>query len=151
MSITLLCLVKGNTTAKAFSVKIGRDETISELKKTIKAEKAPEFDSFPANKLKLWKVEIPDEQEDALLNLSLQENALLPTREIGEYWTKPPKKHIHVIVETPEMFEQFRRRTLPVTSVPEENDSLKRRKIEEGNPNYLKVIIFGLSFTYSIS
>ena len=39
-------------------------------------------------------------------------------------------------------------------SVPEETDSIKLRKIEEGdlaNPNYPKVIIFGLSFTYSIS
>ncbi|PKK55564.1 hypothetical protein RhiirC2_802060, partial [Rhizophagus irregularis] len=47
--------VKGNTLANAFSVKISRDEPISELKKAIKAEKAPEFDSFPADKLKLWK------------------------------------------------------------------------------------------------
>ena len=64
MSITLFCLVKGNTTANAFSVKISRDEPISELKDAIKAKKAPEFDNFPADKLKLWKVEIPGDRDD---------------------------------------------------------------------------------------
>jgi hypothetical protein len=104
MSITLLCLVKGNTLANAFSVKISREEPISELKKAIKAEKAPEFDNFPADKLKPWKVTIPDDQDDLLNNLSLDdEPELLATREIGDYWTeKPPKKHIHVIVSPPE-------------------------------------------------
>jgi hypothetical protein len=42
------------------------------LKKVIKAEKAPEFDNFPADKLKLWKVEIPGDH-DHLRNLSLQD------------------------------------------------------------------------------
>ncbi|EXX68905.1 hypothetical protein RirG_100740 [Rhizophagus irregularis DAOM 197198w] len=46
MSITLFCLVKGNTTANAFSIRISRDEPVSELKKAVKAEKAPEFDLF---------------------------------------------------------------------------------------------------------
>ncbi|CAG8843058.1 14438_t:CDS:1, partial [Gigaspora margarita] len=104
MTITLFCLVKGNTTVNAFSVKISRDESISELKKAIKAEKAPEFDNFPANRLKLWKKEIPDDQDDLLSNLSLNDgDELLATREIGDYWTeKPPKRHIHVLVSPPE-------------------------------------------------
>src|SRR5436305_3477723 len=104
MSITLLCLIKGNTLANAFSVKISRDEPVSELKKSIKAEKAPEFDNFPADRLKLWNVKIPDDQDDHLSNLSLQDQVeLLATRDIGDYWTeKPLKKHIHVLVEPPE-------------------------------------------------
>ena len=43
------------------------------LKDAIKAKKAPEFDNFPADKLKLWKVEIPDDHDDPLNNLSLQD------------------------------------------------------------------------------
>jgi hypothetical protein len=103
MSITLFCLVKGNTTANAFSVKINRDEPISELKDAIKAKKSPEFDNFPADRLRLWKKEIPDDQDDLLSNLILNdEPELLATREIGDYWTeKPPKRHIHVIVKLP--------------------------------------------------
>ncbi|GBB85381.1 hypothetical protein RclHR1_11930007 [Rhizophagus clarus] len=103
MSITLFCLVKGNTTANAFSVKISKDEPVSELKKAIKAEKAPEFDNFPADKLKLWKVTIPGDQDDQLRNLILQDSdELLAINDIGDYWpTSPPKKHIHVIVKLP--------------------------------------------------
>ncbi|PKY32815.1 hypothetical protein RhiirB3_475619, partial [Rhizophagus irregularis] len=96
--------VKGNTTANAFSVKISRDEPVSELKKVIKAEKAPEFDNFPADKLRLWKVEIGgDHLDDQLKNLKLNGNdELSAINEIGEYWTEtPPKKHIHVLVEPP--------------------------------------------------
>src|SRR5688572_19980673 len=104
MSITLFCLIKGNTIANAFSVKINRDEPISELKKAIKAEKQNDFAGVDADKLKLWKVEISDERDDILGNLLLQDEHKLPaTREIGEYWAeKPPKRHIHVIVSPPE-------------------------------------------------
>ena len=58
MSITLLCLVKGNTLANAFSVKISREEPISELKKAIKAEKQNDFAGVDADRLKLWMVTI---------------------------------------------------------------------------------------------
>ncbi len=38
MSITLFCLVKGNTTANAFEVDIEKDKSISHLKKVIREE-----------------------------------------------------------------------------------------------------------------
>src|SRR5436190_15062749 len=103
MPITLLCLVKGNTLANAFPVDIEKDQLVGYLKKVIKAEKAPEFDNFPADRLKLWKMTISDDQDDLLSNLILNdEPELLATREIGDYWTeKPPKRHIHVIVKLP--------------------------------------------------
>src|SRR5205814_2062479 len=109
MSITLFCLVKGNTTANAFSVKISREEPISELKKAIKAEKQNDFAGVDADKLRLWKKEIPDDQDDLLSNLTLNDgDELLATREIGDYWTeKPPKKHIHVIVKLPRKCLEF--------------------------------------------
>ena len=53
MSITLFCLVKGNTTANAFSVKISRDEPISELKEAIKAKNTQTFANVDAKDLKL--------------------------------------------------------------------------------------------------
>ena len=107
MSITLFCLVKGNTTfANAFKVDIEKDKSISRLKDAIKAKKQNDFAGVDADKLKLWKVEISDERDDILgnLNLLLQDEHKLPaTREIGEYWAeKPPKRHIHVIVSPPE-------------------------------------------------
>ncbi|RGB36677.1 hypothetical protein C1646_666780 [Rhizophagus diaphanus] len=104
MSITLFCLVKGNTTANAFPVHIDKGQFVGDLKEVIKAKKAPEFDNFPADKLKLWKVEIGgDHLDDPLKNLTLNDNnELSAINEIGDYWTeKPPKKHIHVLVEPP--------------------------------------------------
>ena len=103
MSITLLCLVKGNTTANAFPVDINKDQLVGHLKEAIKAKKAPEFDNFPADRLKLWKVSIPGDQDDQLRNLILQDSdELLAINDIVDYWpTSPPKKHIHVIVKLP--------------------------------------------------
>ena len=57
MSITLLCLVKGGTLANAFPVHIDGNSLVGDLKDVIEAKKAPEFDNFPADRLKLWKVE----------------------------------------------------------------------------------------------
>src|SRR5436190_10384981 len=104
MSITFLCLVKGNTLANAFSAKISREEPISELKKAIKAEKQNDFAGVDADRLKLWKVTIPDDQDDLLSKLTLNDgDELLATREIGDYWTeKPTKRNIHVIISPPE-------------------------------------------------
>ncbi|CAB4427692.1 unnamed protein product [Rhizophagus irregularis] len=104
ISITLLCLVKGNTTASAFFIDINKDQLVGHLKKVIKAEKQNDFAGINADRLKLWKKEIPDDQDDLLSNLILNdEPELLATREIGDYWTeKPPKRNIHVIVKPPE-------------------------------------------------
>ncbi|GBC07694.1 hypothetical protein RclHR1_07620012 [Rhizophagus clarus] len=104
MSITLLCLAKGNTTVNAFPVHIDKNSLVGDLKDAIKAKKAPEFDNFPADRLKLWKVEIGgDHLDDQLKNLTLNDdNKLFAINEIGDYWSeKPPKKHIHVLVEPP--------------------------------------------------
>src|SRR5260364_409169 len=103
MPATLFCLVKGNTSTNAFSVKINWDEPISELKKLIRAEKAPRFNDIPADELKLWKVKIPDDH-DSELAIPALDVELLATRYVEDYWTKkspPPKRHIHVIVEPP--------------------------------------------------
>ncbi|EXX64302.1 hypothetical protein RirG_144060 [Rhizophagus irregularis DAOM 197198w] len=62
MSITLLCLVKGNTTASAFPVDINKDQLVGYLKKVIKAEKQNDFAGIDTDKLKLWNV-----LEEALL------------------------------------------------------------------------------------
>ena len=48
MSITLLCLVKGNTTASAFAVDIDREKLVSHLKETIKEKNAQTFANVDA-------------------------------------------------------------------------------------------------------
>jgi hypothetical protein len=104
MSITLFCLVKGNTTANAFPVRIDKGQFIGDLKEAIKAKNSQTFSNVDAKDIKLWKVPISDDHVDPLNNLSLEDGEeLLAINEIGDYWTeKPPKKHIHVIVSPPE-------------------------------------------------
>src|SRR3954451_6739674 len=97
MTITLLCLVKGNTLANAFPVDINKDQLVGHLKKVIKAEKQNDFAGIDADKLKLWKVTIPGDQDDQLRNLILQDSdELLAIRKISKYLntfqTHLPKK-----------------------------------------------------------
>ena len=54
MSITLLCLVKGNRTANAFPVDIDKDQLVGHLKDAIKAKKQNDFAGIDADRLKLW-------------------------------------------------------------------------------------------------
>ncbi|CAG8610081.1 3498_t:CDS:2, partial [Paraglomus occultum] len=113
MSITLFCLVQGTP---AFPVDIDKNRTVGHLKDAIKAKKAPEFDSWPPDKLRLWKVEIPVKRDDLIQGQTLQDdNQLPPTDYLYEYWTDTPKRrHIHVIIKLP--FLQPRRGAVTTTS-----------------------------------
>ncbi|GBB86380.1 hypothetical protein RclHR1_12800012 [Rhizophagus clarus] len=103
MPITLFCLIKGNTSEKAFSVKISRDEPISELKDAIKAKNPQTFANVDTKDIKLWKVSIPGDQDDQLRNLILQDSdELLAIRKISKYFPDSPlEEHIHIIVKLP--------------------------------------------------
>ena len=104
MSITLLCLVKGNTFANVFSVKISRGEPIFELKKAIKAENPQTFANVEAKDIKLWSVNIPGEHlDDQLKNLKLNESdELSAIKKISKYFPdSPAEEHIHVLVGPP--------------------------------------------------
>ena len=103
MSITLLCLVKGNTLANAFPVHIDGNSLIGDLKGVIKESQKPFFDSIPTKDIKLWNVKIPDDQDDLLSRLTLNDgDELLATKKISKYFPDPPlEEHIHVLVEPP--------------------------------------------------
>jgi hypothetical protein len=121
MSITLFCLVKGKTTANAFEVDIEKDKPISKLKEAIKAKKAPVFDNFPADELKLWKVPISVDQDDQLWNLSLEDSdELLAIRKILKYFPDSPSEEcIHVLVEPPESSQEVKELLDRITSLEE--------------------------------
>lgn len=65
------------------------------------AKKPNEFAGVDANKLKLWKVEIPC---DRLSNPSLRDqDELYATKEISKYFSAiPSDEHIHIIVSPPD-------------------------------------------------
>ncbi|CAG8597256.1 7978_t:CDS:2 [Ambispora leptoticha] len=108
-NIILCCLVFGDPIEHAFTVKIDRDETISELKEIIKTKKQNAFYNVDANELVLWKVNVSlDKQDDTLLkNASVTDlktvlngEKLLPLFKIRKAFpNEPDDEHIHVIVQ----------------------------------------------------
>ena len=92
----LFCSIEGTSTD--FSVTIDANETIDDLKELIKNKNAPDLNDINPAKLKLWKVDTPDDQEIDFSSLA-PEDELKPTWSVGDYWqTKPPMKHIHVLI-----------------------------------------------------
>ncbi|KAG0298008.1 hypothetical protein BGZ97_004183 [Linnemannia gamsii] len=96
----LNCLVDGESTS--FPVKIESNETIGELKKAIKTEKAPRFDDVAADELTLWHVSIPVAPKKERKNISLAD--VSSKEELDEiddlsdvFEERPPKKTIHII------------------------------------------------------
>src|SRR4051812_15987558 len=104
-TITLLCLVHGDPSGHSFAVDISNDKLVSHLKQEIKKEKENYFRNIDSDKLTLWKVDIPY-NEDVVELLVLEETdtvkKMSPVSEIGEYFENAPtKKHIHVVIERP--------------------------------------------------
>ncbi|KAF9114040.1 hypothetical protein BGX30_006735, partial [Mortierella sp. GBA39] len=106
--LSLFCLVDGEATANAFSVKIPSNDTVDDLKELIKTKKSPEFDDIAADKLTLWRVSIPDDDDDDEVPILLDsvstedKKKLRATRELSEVFTdKLPKSTIHIIVQRP--------------------------------------------------
>jgi uncharacterized protein YbdZ (MbtH family) len=69
----------------------------------VKGYDREEFDSWAADRLRLWKVEIPV-GNDVIQGQALEDNNQLPpTDYLDEHWTDTPlRKHIHVIIKLPE-------------------------------------------------
>ena len=66
--ITLFCLVHGESAANVFSIKIPQTDTVDDLKDLIKSKKQNKFRNIDADELILWKVNIPDDDEETLTN-----------------------------------------------------------------------------------
>ncbi|KFH63329.1 hypothetical protein MVEG_10739 [Podila verticillata NRRL 6337] len=62
--LTLFCLIDGEAMFNAFSVKISSGDTVDDLKDLIKAKKTNDFSDLDADKLTLWRVSIPDDDDD---------------------------------------------------------------------------------------
>ncbi|KAF9921611.1 hypothetical protein BGZ67_000357, partial [Mortierella alpina] len=105
-TITLFCLVAGETTSHAFPVKVSFDDTVGDLKKLIKIEKAHDFNDIDANSLTLWKVSVPvsDDEEEAPFRLDAlsEKKKLNPRNDISAvFGDEPPKKSDLVVVQRP--------------------------------------------------
>ncbi|KAF9920028.1 hypothetical protein BGZ67_001615, partial [Mortierella alpina] len=101
--LTLFCLVDGDS--MPFSVDIDASKTVDHLKKLIKTEKTPRFDDVAADELTLWRVSIPDDDDNDLPVLlgSVPEKKKLKatTRLLKVFDTELPDDTIHIIVQRP--------------------------------------------------
>ncbi|KAF9312449.1 hypothetical protein BG003_006270 [Podila horticola] len=105
--LILFCLVDGEATSKAFSVKVDPSNTVDGLKMLIKTEKAPLFDDVAAGKLTLWHATIPitdDEDEIPILlnNITSDKKKLGPTTRLSKVFAEElPEETVHIIVQRP--------------------------------------------------
>jgi hypothetical protein len=104
----------------AFAVNISSSKLVSHLKEAIKAKKQNDFAGVDADKLKLWRVEISDDDNDQLSNISLQDqDELIATKKILKYFpATPAEEHIHIIILPPEIRTDQKQR---VASLPTNN------------------------------
>ncbi|KAF9325121.1 hypothetical protein BG006_011376 [Podila minutissima] len=104
--ISLFCLVNGEATSNAFSIKIPSTDTVDDLKKLIKADQTPIFDDITANSLTLWRVSLPvisaNKHKPIVLSEFESATELDPTDDISDVFEdQPPKKTIHIIIQRP--------------------------------------------------
>ena len=106
-TVILYCLVYGESIDRTFPVEIGTEMSVDQLKDLIKEKKSPEFNDIAADKLTLWKVNIPYNAE-ALRALTLKDDAERGIQNRPPVWKiskafpdEPAEESIHVIVERP--------------------------------------------------
>ncbi|KAG1758952.1 hypothetical protein EV702DRAFT_929563, partial [Suillus placidus] len=102
---TLYCWIRGTEIHEHFSLKISQTETVHTLKTMIKDYQALEM---PASVLRLYKPSLPVAEpfEASLGNVRLSElgKPLLPSYDISRLFDEPPPKHhIHIIVDAPQL------------------------------------------------
>lgn len=95
-----------------FRVLVDKDDLVADLKKAIKLGTAPMLDHLPPQKLTLYKVSIPNDDDlmERLNNFPL-ENGIkldLSTSKLSEYFKEEPlKDRVHVVVQLPPAGEVF--------------------------------------------
>ncbi|KAG0248329.1 hypothetical protein BG011_000187 [Mortierella polycephala] len=106
--LKLICLVAGESASNAFSVKASSSLIVDELKKLIKAEKAIDFHDIDADKLTLWRVSIPDDDNDdddfpMLLDTVHEKKKLKATNKLSKLFdAELPEDTIHILVQRPQ-------------------------------------------------
>ncbi|KAF9283894.1 hypothetical protein BGZ68_005044 [Mortierella alpina] len=108
--IKLNCLVAGESTLRAFPVKLLSDDSVGDLKELIKAKKEHAFSDLDADTLTLWHVSIPDANDDYPVPFdSVPEKTKLKAtiRLSRVFEIEPPEDTIHIIVQRPTPGNRF--------------------------------------------
>ncbi|CAB4479245.1 hypothetical protein RhiirA5_318078 [Rhizophagus irregularis] len=102
--IRLSCLVFGDPIENAFTVKVDKDETISELKEIIKTKKQNTFNDVDANELSLWKINASLDELNQFIckndtDIKTIGEKLFPLNKVGKEFPEPAGERVHVIVQ----------------------------------------------------
>lgn len=102
--LTLFCVFEGECTMSTFSVKASYADTVDDLKKQVKAAKAPNLDAMPADRLKLTAVSVPVEPATETAAIKVQSldyhRFLHPTELLCEVFEATvPRNTIHIVVD----------------------------------------------------
>ncbi|CAG8645371.1 6190_t:CDS:1, partial [Paraglomus occultum] len=110
-AITLMCLVFGETSDRAFSVDINKTATVGHLKDLIKLKKQNDFRDIDADKLTLFRVSISIDNDidldelETRMDINDETNGvqkLHPAKKISTAFPdEPAGEHIHIIVQPP--------------------------------------------------
>ena len=96
----IFCLIHGEQSKSAFSVRIDRAETVSMLRECIVAKNPTYFKGIDPRELSLWRVSILDGDEK--VPFLTDSNELRPTWKISKAFLQGvPEGHIHIIAKAP--------------------------------------------------
>ncbi|KAF9295177.1 hypothetical protein BGZ74_010945, partial [Mortierella antarctica] len=104
--MNLFCLVDGEDTSNAFSIRIPSNDAVDDLKSLIKAGQSPIFDDITAESLTLWRVSIPvvpaNKHKPIVLSEIDSSTELGPTDDISDaFGDQLPKNTIHIVIRQP--------------------------------------------------
>jgi hypothetical protein len=110
----LNCLVLGDDTTHTFPVKIEATESVEALKEAIWTKKTNEF-NIDANKLIIWKVSFPDDEnlQQELDKFEPDKGELLrrpATRLSKVFPNRPEDEHLHILIQHPPSAGRFQLR-----------------------------------------
>ncbi|CAG8570192.1 40706_t:CDS:2 [Gigaspora margarita] len=130
IKVMIFCLVQGDAFENSFPVDIDDTMTIGHLRDAIKEKSALDI---PANKLKLWKVNIPQSKENqkTIIPVEINIKEQLKGEELASFefikdHFNESSRHIRVIVELPVAIEKRKTKNLD-----EENENLSPKSIAE--------------------
>ncbi|KAF9312447.1 hypothetical protein BG003_006268 [Podila horticola] len=136
--LSLFCLVDGEATSNAFSIKIPSNDTIDDLKDLIKAKIPDTFNGVDAKDLTLWHVSLPVIPANKHKPIAASEiefkTELDPTDDLNDVFEEtPPRKTIHIIVQRPpQVHAPVPARSL--TPLPDHLSDESVRKAPPGSP-----------------
>ncbi|KAF9377724.1 hypothetical protein CPB97_009970 [Podila verticillata] len=104
--LTLFCVIEGDSTSKAFSIKASPSDNVQVLKQLIRDARAPQYDDIPFGQPFIRKVSIPDDpakEKEAVKFEKIEFWQLKPTDTVGKAFKDgAPAKTIHIVVFRPE-------------------------------------------------